>query len=1019
MNITRFSIQRPIGISMIFMLIAVLGLFSYSHIGVELLPDVESPYISCIVEYPGASTESVEQQLTKPIEDAISTLEGVKEIRSVSMTGRCEVFIELAPGLNPNLMSVEATKRLNKIRSSLPADIDEPVVLKRSAEEYPVLEIAVTGKQDAAELNAMAENFFKEKLQQAEGIADVSVTGGAEKEIAVLVNQDQLNYYSLTLKDITDAIRSENAMVSTGSVYSENRQVSVRLDSQYKSASDIGRIVISKNGKTFLLRDVADIQVKNKRSSRYARMDGNDAVSMEVYKTSGSNIVEAADNVLKKLEELRKSYPDYTFTLVYNQATFIKNSLRNTLQTLLEGLVTTGLVLYLFLRGWRSSAAVMIAIPTSLIATFFLMYSAGFTFNMMSLMGMSTCIGILVDDSIVVLENIHRFLQNGYSANEAAEQGRMQIGMAAIAMTLCDVVVFLPIAFMQSATGQLFRQFGLTIVFATLMSLMVSFTLTPMMASKLYANGLDEPVGKVWDFFDRLERNTIQRYEVVLRNCLQHPKKLLTGIIALFLGSLLLIPLGIVGAEYMPKTDESALQVNVELPIGSNAQQTNEVLLLFDDYLRTVPEINHHLSYVTTLERNGKISITLCNKNERSRSVWTIAEDIRAFARRNLGAGASARVNVIQSSVAGVSGGRNLVRSPLQIELKGSSMEVLAEEARKVEKIVKETTGVKDVKNSYVEGNPELKVVVDRDKLEYYGTSLNQVLRSFASAITGQRAGVLANDENNHGKDTEINVRFAGGEGFQMDELKSIPVPARSGSVYLGDIAEIRETVGPTTIRRLNKERFINVQGNLTDRPLNEVKLDIEQKLKAANLRCRYEFSGQTATMNASFKEMIMALSMSLLLIYLLLAVLYESVFTPFIRMFSLPLGIIGSIFFLLFTNNTINLYSLIGILVMDGLVAKNGTLLLDYTLTRIQEGISPLEAVVEAGKVRLKPIFMTAITMVVGMLPTALSLSEGSETRVSMAWVIIGGMITSTVFTLFVIPVLFLWLKKHFPKRI
>ena len=1018
MNITKFSIRRPIGISMIFMLITVLGLFSYSHIGVELLPDVESPYISCIVEYPGASTESVEQQLTKPIEDAISTLEGVKEIRSVSMTGRSEVFVELSPEQDPNLMSVEATKRLNKIRSSLPADIDEPVVLKRSAEEYPVLEIAVTGKQEAADLHAMAENTFKEKLQQAEGVADVSVTGGAEKEIAVLVNQDQLNYYNLTLKDITDAIRSENAMVSAGSVYSESRQVSVRLDSQYKSAADIEHISISKNGRSFLLRDVADVQIKNKRSSRYARMDGNDAVSMEVYKTSGSNIVDTADNVLKKLEELRKSFPDYTFTLVYNQATFIKNSLRNTLQTLLEGLVTTGLVLYFFLRGWRSSSAVMIAIPTSLIATFFLMYAAGFTFNMMSLMGMSLCIGILVDDSIVVLENIHRFLQNGYNAKDAAEQGRMQIGMAAIAMTLCDVVVFLPIAFMQSATGQLFRQFGLTIVFATLMSLLVSFTLTPMMASKLYEKGLEEPEGKVWDFFDKLERNTIQRYEVVLRNCLQHPKKLLTGIAALFICSLLLIPLGIVGAEYMPKTDESALQVNVELPIGSNAQQTNEVLLLFDDYLRTIPEITHHLSYVTTLERNGKISITLCNKNDRSRSVWNIAEEIRSFARKNIGS-ASARVNVIQSSVAGVSGGRNLVRSPLQIELKGSSMEVLAEESARVEKILRETNGVKDVKNSYVEGNPELKVVVDRDKLEYYGVSLNQVLRSFASAITGQRAGVLSNDENNHGKDTEINVRFAGGEGFQMEELKSIPIPSRTGSVYLGDLATIEETVGPTTIRRLNKERFINVQGNLTDRPLNEVKQEIDQKLKAANLRCRYEFSGQTATMNASFKEMVMALSMSLLLIYLLLAVLYESVFTPFIRMFSLPLGIIGSIFFLLFTNNTINLYSLIGILVMDGLVAKNGTLLLDYTLTRIHEGISPLEAVVEAGKVRLKPIFMTALTMVVGMLPTALSLSEGSETRVSMAWVIIGGMITSTVFTLFVIPVLFLWLKKHFPKRI
>ena len=296
---------------------------------------------------------------------------------------------------------------------------------------------------------------------------------------------------------------------------------------------------------------------------------------------------------------------------------------------------------------------------------------------------------------------------------------------------------------------------------------------------------------------------------------------------------------------------------------------------------------------------------------------------------------------------------------------------------------------------------------------------MSQVLRSFSSAVSGQRAGVLPNDIKNNGKDTDINVRFAGGEGYGRDELRAIPIPVKSGTVRLGDIANVEESVGPTLIRRVNKERFINVQGNLAGRPLNDVRQELDSKLKAANLHSRYEFSGEAATMSESFREMIMALSMSLLLIYLLLAVLYESTFTPFIRMFSLPLGLIGSILFLLFTRNTINLYSLIGILVMDGLVAKNGTLLLDYTLSLIQRGTAPLEAVIEAGKVRLRPIFMTALTMVVGMLPTALSLSEGSETRVSMAWVIIGGMITSTVFTLFVIPVLFLWLKKHFPQRI
>lgn len=1018
MNLTRFSIQRPIGIAMIFMLITVLGLFSYARIPVELLPDVDSPFISCIVEYPGASTESVEQQITKPIEDVISTVSYVKQLRSVCMPGRSEVFIELSPEANADMVAIEATKKLNRIRSSLPADIDEPVVLKRSSDEYPIMEIAISSKVDPALMRSLAENTLKEKFQQVDGVADVVITGGAEKEIAIEVHKDRLNYYGLTLKDITEAIKSENSMVSAGSVYSENKQITVRLDSQYRSVQDIQNITLVKNGAVIALGEVAEVKATNKRERYYTRMDGNDALSMEIYKASGSNIVKTADLVVKRLEQLRKEFPDYTFTLVYNQAKFIKDSLNNTLHTLLEGLFTTGLVLYLFLRGWRSSSAVMIAIPISLIATFFLMFMAKFTFNMMSLMGMALCIGILVDDSIVVLENIHRFLQKGYAPAEAAEKGRSQIAMAAIAMTLCDVVVFLPIAFMQSSTGQLFRQFGLTIVFATLMSLLVSFTLTPMMASRLYKNGLTTPKGKIWVWLGRLEEVTLQKYEVLLRRCLAHPKKLLTGIGIVFFLSLSLIPLGVVGSEYMPKTDEGALQISVELPIGSNARQTNEALLLIDSYIQTIPEVQHYLTRVTAVERTGKVSVTLTDKSDRSRSVWRIAEAIRRFAQANL-PGVTTRVNVIQSSVAGVSGGRNLVRSPLQVDIKGSDMDGLIKDSAVVEKLFRETAGVKDVKNSYIEGNPELKVEVDRDKMEYYGASLSQVLRSFSSAVSGQRAGVLPNDIKNNGKDTDINVRFAGGEGYGRDELRAIPIPVKSGTVRLGDIANVEESVGPTLIRRVNKERFINVQGNLAGRPLNDVRQELDSKLKAANLHSRYEFSGEAATMSESFREMIMALSMSLLLIYLLLAVLYESTFTPFIRMFSLPLGLIGSILFLLFTRNTINLYSLIGILVMDGLVAKNGTLLLDYTLSLIQRGTAPLEAVIEAGKVRLRPIFMTALTMVVGMLPTALSLSEGSETRVSMAWVIIGGMITSTVFTLFVIPVLFLWLKKHFPQRI
>lgn len=1019
MNITRFSIKRPIGISMIFALIVVLGIFSFFRIGVELLPEVDSPYISVIVSYPGASTESVEQQVTKPIEDVLSSISHFKQVRSATRPGRAEIFVELDSNADADLVAIEATKKVSSIRKELPDDIDEPVVIKRSSDEYPIMEIAVTAPFDASDIYSMAENTFSERLQQAAGVADIELSGGREKEIAVDVDKERLNYYGLTLKDIIQAIKDENVLVSSGSVYSDVKQTTVRLNAQYLSAEEIGTIQIkAANGLYIELQDVATVQARDKRAVTYSRVDGNDAVAIEVYKASGANIVDAADSVLLQLEKLKIEYPDYIFTVVYDQSDFVRNSLKNTFYTLMEGLFTTGLVLYLFLRGWKSSAAVMIAIPVSLIATFFLMYLSGFTFNMMSLMGMALCIGILVDDSIVVLENIHRYIDEGYPADEAAELGRNEIGMAAIAMTLCDIVVFLPIAFMESSTGQFFKQFGLTIVFATLMSLIVSFTLTPMMASKFYARGIKLPKGKIWDFLDKAEINIIVTYEKILKKCLLHPKKVLVTVGIFFIVAVLLVPMGIVGSEYMPRTDESAIQVNIELPIGYNAEQTNEVLLLFDDYLLNIPEIEHHLSNVTTTESNGKISISLYNRRERSKDVWQIADDIRTFAKTNLG-DVKVRVNEIQSSVTGVSGGKTLVRSPIQIELKGSDMSLLIKESEKVQKIFQETAGIKDIKSSYTEGVPELKVTADRDKLKFYGTTLANVIKSFSAAVSGKNADVLANDPNNRGHDTDITVKFSGSDGFFINDIKSIPVPAENGNVYLGDIANVEESIGPITIRRVNKERIINIQSNLTDRPLNEVLQELKSKLEQSDLQCTYEFTGQATSMNDSFKEMAMALSMSLLLIYLLLAVLYESIFTPLIRMFSLPLGIIGAIVCLLLTGNTINLYSLIGILVMDGLVAKNGTLLLDYTLTLMHQGKNALEAVIEAGKVRLKPIFMTALTMVVGMLPTALAMTEGSETRVSMAWVIIGGMITSTVFTLIVIPIIFLWIQKHYPNKI
>lgn len=1018
MNLTRFSIQRPIGITMIVFFFVVLGLFSYYRIGVELLPSLNTPYVTVSVDYPGASVESVEQQVIKPLEDALSSVPDLKHMTAEASSGNARIFLELDFSANADYSSIEATKKVNAIRSRLPDDVKEPVVMKRDMNDSPVIELAILSDDSLGDMYSMASNTFQERIQQASGVAEIELYGGRDKEVSIDIDKDKMAFYHLSLEQIINKINSENELMPSGSVYTDTRKTDIRITAQYQDASEIEKIKVANSlGQNIPITAVANIKAQDARADRYGRVNGQDAISLAIYKNSDANIVATADEVLKKVAELETEYPKYQFIVVTNSAEYVRNSLNNTLMTLIEGLCTTGLVLFLFLRGWRSTLTVMLAIPTSLISTFFVMYIAGFTFNMMSLMGMALCVGILVDDSIVVLENIYRHMNMGKESKLAAEEGRTEIGMAAIAITLCDVVVFLPIAFMTGMTGQFFRQFALTIVFATLFSLFVSYTLTPMLASRFFPNGIKMPVGKVWRWMDWLEESAVAKYEKILRRSLSHAKQILAGALFLFVLAMSLFPLGIIGAEYMPKTDESSFEINVELPVGATVEQTDMVIARIENCVDQIPEVKHYLSRIGGKTSNsGRIMVQTVDRKERSRSIWEIADEVRVFCKTEV-TDATVRVTETQSSIAGVSGGGSKGGSgnSLQVELYSNNLDTLVNTSYQVQDLLENISGVKDVRSSYTEGMPEMQLTLDREKLNYYNTSIGDVEKAFASAIAGKGAGVIANDAHNNDKDTDINVRFKGSDGFKRSDIERIPIYSNGRAIFLGDIAKIEEGVGPVTIRRVDKQRAINISVNPGDRTLNELMTEVKQVLDGANLdkSISYKFKGAADRMMDTFTEMLQALFLSLILVYMLLAVLYESVLTPFIRMFSLPLGMIGSLLFLLMTNNSINLYSLIGILVMDGLVAKNGTLLLDYTLTLMDRGMNAYDAIIEAGKVRLKPIFMTTLTMVVGMMPTALAMTEGSETRVSMAWVIIGGLVSSTIFTLLVIPIIFLFLEK------
>jgi len=1017
MNITRYAINKPVGISMIVMLFVVLGLFSFYRIGVELLPAINIPYVTVSVNYPGAGTEEIEQDVIKPLENSLSSLSNLKHMTAVARPEKAQITLEFEFWANVDTSAVDATQYVNAVINKLPTGIQAPVVMKRDVNATPILEISVISDQPLADVYTLANDVFSERLQRASGVSDVQLYGGRDKEVAVEVDKDKLSYYNISLSQISTRVQQENILTPAGSVFTNNKETGVRLTAQYLTPQELASIHVTNTaGVNIPLSDLATVKEQDQRVTRYARTNSQDVVSLTVYKNSDANLVDTVKDTKKQLDSLRAEYPNYQFIVVTDQSQFVDDSLHNTMEALIEGLFTTGLVLYLFLRGWRSTAAVLIAIPTSLISTFFVMYVAGFTFNMMSLMGMALCIGVLVDDSIVVLENIHRHLGMGKDAKLAAEDGRNEIGMAAIAMTLCDVVVFMPIAFMNGMTGQYFRQFGLTIVFATLCSLFVSFTLTPMLASKLFRKGVKEPEGKIWDFMNWLERTAVIKYEKVLRWSLTNTKKVIVTVLICLFGAIALIPTGIIGSEFMPQTDEGSFRIMMQFPVGQNIDASNLATRKVEDYLSTIPEVSTYLSGVGQPAGNyASISVQVVDRKDRKKTIWQITDEVRKYLRENMPQ-ATSQVSETQSSIAGVSGGTGTGgagpnTSPVQIELRGQKLDSIIKASYRVQDILSQIKGIKDVRSSYSEGAPEIRLNVDREKLRFYNTTVNEVNNVFNGAIVGYLAGYYANDPTNDGQDTDIYVRLKGSDGFKASDIRSIPLQAGTKLVQLGDVAQLEDNVGPVMLRRVDKQESINIAANLNDRPLQEVLNEISQKIKPEDLgnNVTYQFTGQADNMHDTFGEMAQALALSLILVYMLLATLYESVSTAAIRLCSLPFGLIGSLVFLAITRNTINLYSLIGILVMDGVVAKNGTLLLDYTLTLMERGMSARDAIIESGKTRLKPIFMTSLTMIVGMLPTALAMTAGSETRVSMAWVIIGGLISSTFFTLVAIPIIFL----------
>lgn len=1013
MNITEISVKRPAAITMVVVLLIGLGVLGYTKLGASLLPSMSIPVMTISTTYDGASAEDIKEDIVKPIEDAVSGISGVDTIHSMSKEGTGNVMIEFKDGVDMDSAFLDVQKAVSSAQGKLPSDASTPVISKMNSDDMPVMTLAISGTASFDELYNEADKI-KTELEKVTGVGQVSLGGADKKQIIIKLDKTAAEYYGVNVSSILSKLKSENASTPAGQIKQDKVDQSVRAIGEFQSIDEIKDMLVStNNGGTVRLGEIADVKLEYPDATSETKLNGKKTISIDIRKQSDANVVEVVNNIKEEMNTLQKTMPKNMSIITASDTTvFIKNSLSEIKHSLLEGILTTAIVLLFFLKSWRSSLVVLVAIPTSLIATFFMMYELKFTLNMMSLMALSLCIGILVDDSIVVLENIQRHLAQGKNPIRAAIEGRKEIGMAAVAITLCDVVVFAPIAFMSGMIGQYFKQFGLTIVSATLFSLFISFTVTPMLASRFFkpkAEGAEESskkykngfIRKISSRVNKFMENVTASYKKMLLWSLDNRGKVLVGLVACIIASVALIPLGFVGTEFMSNSDQSSFSISAALTPGSSLKQTDDKAVQLENYLKTIKEVKYYYTQVSDASIN--VNVTLVPKNERKKTQTQLASQVRNWGKTKL---TGVDFSVSESQMGG-GGGLNS-NSAISVRISGDNEDTLKDLSKKVAEEIKSVSGTTDISSSLDANDSEIRVKIDKLAAAQYGVSTSDIESTLRTCIQGASAGTYRGDPDS---EYDMTLKFADGQVKTAADIGNIKVQnSSSQQVPLDQVASIVQGDSAKSIDREDRQDVVTVSANIEGRDLGSVNTDIRNKISAMSIPVGYSVSygGSQKQMGDTFRTLEEAIIASIVLVYMILVVLYESFLTPLVRMLALPCAIIGALVILALTHNSINMMSLIGFIMLDGLASKNGTLLIDYTNTLTKQGMGLKEALIVAGTTRLRPIIMTSLTMVVGMLPSALAIGEGSETRAGMALVIIGGMIASTILSPIILPVVY-----------
>ncbi|AFM43326.1 cation/multidrug efflux pump [Desulfosporosinus acidiphilus SJ4] len=1042
MGVTELSIKRPATIIIIVILLLGLGIIGYNSMGVDMLPSMNIPVITVSVSYTGAGSDEINKEIVMPIENAVSGISGIDTLSSTARQGSGTTVITFTQNTNINSALMDVEKAVDRAQRQLPTAADKPIIQKIDPNASAVLMLTVSGATSYDEIYNVAYNV-QQGLQNLPNIGQVSLLGANAKQLQVKLDKSAVEYYGINLKTLMALIGSENVNTPAGDIVQGQSDLTVDMVGEFQNIDDVKNIMVpTSNSGSVRLGDIAQVNFDYPTNDTSIKLNGKNAIAISVQKQSDANVVETVDGVKNELVNIRKTLPKgVDLGIAYDTTTSIKASVNNIKENIIEGIITTALVLFLFLRNWRSSLIVLIAIPTSLISTFFAMYVCHFTLNMMSLLALSLCIGILVDDSIVVLENIIRHREMGKSPAQAALDGRQEIGMAAVAITLCDVVVFTPVAFVSGTSGALFREFGLTVAFAALFSLFISFTVTPMLSSRILRDEINpfdsEGNSKLKKYLLKvLERSRLfqkakelhpfekatELYKTSLLWSLKHRLKIIAVFVIGVVASIALLPLGAIKTEFIPQTDNNQLSVNLLLNPGSSLEQTESKAIIVEKYLHTLPEVTSVFSRIGGSDKStANFVVGLVDKSQRQKTQAQVGDEIRGWSKRLTGAS----VFVSQASMGaggfGFGGGGRGGGGGIQINLEGSDNTVLKTISYKIENLVKSIPGVVDVNNSVRQNENEIRVNVNRLACNQYGVSPSDVASILRTSIAGSTVGEYTDSD---GTSHDIVVSFEDNQIKTPADIGSIKIMNAAGQqIALNQVASIVMADSQKTISRQDRLEVINITANLQQNvALGTANAEIQSKLSTISLPYGYsiKFGGNQKSMSDSFGSLGEAMAGSIVLVYMILVILYESFLTPLIRMLSLPCAIIGAFIMLAITRNTLNLTTMIGLIMLDGLASKNGTLLIDYTNTLMKRGKSLREALIESGTTRLRPIIMTSLTMIVGMLPAVFTFGQGSEMKVGMALVIIGGMIASTIFTPIILPVVYTVLDdmKHRPRK-